>query len=170
MNRLVRGAINVLRNPEQYDEDAAISIFLDADRGLYLSDLRSITEGMTILRVGKILLASAKILLDAWKCDSVDFELGSVMATYECIKKMADVLEQFNDYAYALDVGKETALMASNLRVTILNVESYHHNMFNVDIIKMPDTLKFAYLAADAALSQAFHIIDDIIDRTAGRK
>ena len=170
MNVLVANALEILQNPEHYDEDSAVGFFLNLDRGLYVSDLRNVTNGMDVLRVAKTFLATTKILLDGWKYDGVDIENGSIMATYECIKKMGEVLQQFHDYVYALDAGKETALMASNLRVTILNVESYHQNMFNVDIIKMPKDLKFAFIAADAALSQGFHIIDNLIDRTAGRK
>lgn len=169
MNALVERALTILQNPEHYDEESAVGFFLDLDRGLYVSDLRNVSDGMTILKVAITFLASTKILLDGWKYDGVDVEHGSIMTTYDCIKKMGEILQQFNDYVYAVAAGKETGLLASNLRVLILNVQSFHTKMFNVDIIKMPNSLKFAFLAADAALSQGFHIIDNFIDRTAGR-
>ena len=169
MNQLVAKAIEILDNPEHFDTDGAVELFLNCQRGLYMSDLRQVPNGFTILTVARTLISSAKILLDGWKYDTIDIEHGSIMATFGCIHKMAEVLEQFNDFLYAMKDGKDYSLKVSNLRATILNVEAYHMNLFNVDLVKMSDEMKFAFLAADAGLSEAFHKIDQIIDKAVGR-
>ena len=169
MNALVKRALEVLDNPEHYDEAAAVSFFLDLERGLYDVDLKNEMNALTVLVAARQFLAAAKILLDGWKYNCIDNEAGSMMVAYENIKKMGGALCQFNDYVHTLETGKDATLKASNLRASLLNILGEMHIMYNMDLVKLPDALKFAFVASEATLSQTLYKIDRVIDCAVGR-
>lgn len=169
MDALVKKALNVLEDPEHYDEAAAVSFFLELDRGLYAVDLKNVMNGISVLVAARQFLAAAKILLDGWKYNCIDNEKGSMMVAYENIKKMGGVLYQFYDYVQTLETGKDATLKAANLRASLLNILGEIHIIYNMDLVKLPDELKFAFVTSEATLSQTLSKIDLVIDCAVGR-